>query len=63
MLTFTVPDMSCGHCVNAITNAITALDAQAKVTTDLETKVVTVETSVDSATIAAALSEEGYTPA
>lgn len=63
MLTFTVPDMSCGHCVKAITNAITALDAGAKVTTDLETKVVTVDTTVEQAAIAAALTEEGYPPA
>lgn len=63
MLTFTVPDMSCGHCVKAITNAITALDAQAQITADLESKVVTVETTAEQAAIAAALTEEGYPPA
>jgi len=63
MLTFTVPDMSCGHCVKAITHAITRLDAQAKVNTDLENKTVTVETLADRETVVAALTEEGYPPA
>lgn len=36
MSTFSVPDMTCGHCVRSITEAIQAVAPQATVSTDLE---------------------------
>lgn len=63
MITFEVQDMSCNHCVGAITRAIQAVDAEAKVTADLTTHRVRVDsTSADAATLAAAIEEAGYTP-
>jgi copper chaperone len=63
MITFEVQDMSCNHCVGAITRAIEAVDAEAKVTADLATHRVRVDSaSADTATLAAAIEEAGYTP-
>ena len=40
MTRFTVPDMTCGGCVKAITTAIQRLDPAAQVTTNLDTHLV-----------------------
>lgn len=60
MIELTVPDMSCGHCVAAITRAIKELDADAKVTITLADKRVAVESAEDRAAIEACLQEAGY---
>ncbi len=57
---FTVPDMSCGHCVGVITKTVQALDANATVSVDLPTKKVTIQTTQDRAAVVAALAEAGY---
>ena len=62
MPTFKIPDMSCAHCVKAISEAVHALDADAKVETDLEKKSVTIDSHVSSAALAQALSQAGYPP-
>lgn len=63
MLNFTVPDMSCGHCVKAITAAVKTLDANAEVETDLESKKVSVVTTAGADAVKHALTEAGYPPA
>ena len=63
MLRYTVEDMTCGHCVQAITGAITDLDATAQVTVDLAGKIVEVESSATPNAVSAAIREAGYTPA
>ena len=63
MIAFEVQDMSCGHCVGAITKAIAAVDAQARVEVDLpEHRVRIVSTHADATTLAPAIEEAGYTP-
>ncbi len=62
MHTYHVPDMSCGHCVRAITEALTALDAQAKVETDLASKKVTVDSCANEESVVQALTDAGYPP-
>ncbi len=57
-----VPDMACGHCSNAITQALKALDAAAEVQVDLETKLVSVTTTAQEAAVRAAIAGAGYTP-
>ena len=57
---FKVPDMSCGHCAGVITKTVQALDAHATVSIDLPAKKVTLQTTQDRATVAAALAEAGY---
>ncbi len=62
MLTLNVPDMSCGHCVQAIMQALTTLDPMAEVQVDLEAKTVKVSTTAADAAVRAAITEAGYTP-
>ena len=57
---FNIPSMSCGHCVKAVTQAVQSLDAEAKVSVDLASKKVLVETSQDQPAVVAALLEAGY---
>ena len=64
MPTFRVEDMSCQHCVRAITRAIQTADAGAEIRADVAAKLVSVErTALDEAAIAALIGEAGYTPA
>ncbi|MDI4635009.1 heavy-metal-associated domain-containing protein [Pelomonas sp. V22] len=61
---FKLPDMSCGHCVAAITEALGELDAKAQLSFDREARSLQVQGSSKSrAELAAALSEAGYPPA
>jgi len=57
--TFNVPDISCDHCVNAITEQVKPLAGVEDLKIDLETKTVTV-TGGDSSAIVAAIDEAGY---
>ena len=63
MLNFQIPNMSCGHCVRAITEAVHAVDPAAVVQTDLERQAVEVDTAADRDAIARQLTEAGYAPA
>jgi copper chaperone len=57
---FNVPDISCGHCVRAVTEAVKQVDPDAQVSVDLESKKVTVQTTREREAVAAALAEAGY---
>ncbi|MCY3568218.1 MAG: heavy-metal-associated domain-containing protein [Chloroflexi bacterium] len=64
-LTRTAPDISCDHCANAITGALSALAGVAGVAVNVEERRVDVDydaavTTIDQ--IDAALEEEGYPP-
>lgn len=59
---FTIPDMSCGGCLKAITRVVQAEDGAAKVDADLTTKDVRIETAVPEAVLRAKLTEAGYPP-
>lgn len=62
MLTFHVPDISCQHCVAAITQSVQAADAAAQVQVNTESKEVRVESSkLDEEAVALAIAEAGYT--
>ena len=56
-MTFTVPDMTCGHCKAAIETAIA--DAGGRATVDLTAKTVTVE-GLNHDRAAQAIREAGY---
>jgi copper chaperone len=60
---FKLPDMSCGHCRAAVTEAVKEVDAQAEVTVDLAQKTATVHSGLSREQLASALSEAGYPPA
>ena len=62
MISFQVNDMSCGHCVGAITQALKAADAAAKVGFDLTAHRVHIEPGkADAAELSAAIEQAGYT--
>jgi len=55
-----VEGMSCGHCVNAVTKSVQAVDAGATVEVDLPQQKVTVNTSAPLEAITAAVEDAGY---
>ena len=58
---FSVPGMSCQHCVNAITSEVEQVPGVTGINIDLEAKTVTVEADgVDDAALRAAIDEAGY---
>lgn len=57
--TFSVPDISCDHCVRAITDGVLPLDGVESVDVDLGAKTVTV-VGGELDTIVAAIDEAGY---
>lgn len=63
MLVYRVDDMTCGHCVSTITNAIRAADATAKLEIDLSRHLVRIEPGqARPDQLAHAITEAGYTP-
>ena len=63
MIEFQIPAMSCGHCVQAVTEAVKTADPAAELSVDLPTKTVRVQTTADRQVLIEQLSEAGYTPA
>lgn len=60
--TYTVTGMTCGHCVNSVTEEITEIDGVTDVLVDLPTGAVTVTSKqpLDEAQVRAAVEEAGY---
>jgi len=54
--------MTCQHCVNAVTQEVTAIPGVTSVEIDLDKGAVTVtsETDIEASTLAAAIDEAGY---
>ena len=63
MLSFEIPDMTCGHCVRAVTAAVKAADPAAELQIDLPSHRVQVQTTAPREAVVAQLVEAGYTPA
>ena len=57
---FTVEGMTCGHCEKAVTKAVLALDAQAKVVIDRTQNTVQVASEKTREALAQAITDEGY---
>ncbi len=62
MIEFLVDGMSCGHCVNAVTQAVHAVDPAAQVDVDLSSKHVRIASDVDGSVLAQAIADAGYMP-
>jgi len=60
MYEFDIPDMSCGHCVAAVSKAIRAADPDATAEVDLTGRKAVVSSKLDAARIGAALDDAGY---
>lgn len=60
-ITYSVPDISCGHCRAAITNEVTAVAGVASVEVDVDARTVTVSGALlDEREIIGAIDEAGY---
>jgi copper chaperone len=60
MIEFQLPDMTCGHCERAVTEAVRQVDPQARVAVDLTNHKVRIESATPPARLAEALAEAGY---
>ena len=60
--TYTVTGMTCGHCVNAVTSELTAIEGVDSVQVDLGSGAVTVVSAapLDDQAVRAAVDEAGY---
>jgi copper chaperone len=57
---FTVEGMTCGHCEKAVTKALLAVDANAKIVIDRTQNKVQVDSEQAREALAKAIVEEGY---
>lgn len=62
-LNLTIPDLACGSCVQAVTQAIHNVDAEAQVTADTETKQVSIVTEAVETAVKDAITTAGFTVA
>lgn len=63
MITFEVNDMTCGHCVSSITRAVHGADPGARVSTDLATHRVEIDsTAANAGELSQAIKDAGFTP-
>jgi copper chaperone len=63
MIAFEVKDMTCGHCVSSVTQAVKRVDRAASVNIDLATHRVEIEPVVAGADqLREAIADAGYTP-
>lgn len=60
MYRFDVPGMKCGGCAKKVERAVKSKDASAEFIADVESRQVTVTSSVTQAELAAAIQEAGY---
>lgn len=60
-VTYSVPDISCGHCRAAITDEVSRVEGVQEVEVDLDAKTVTVTGEpLDEPALVAAIDEAGY---
>jgi copper chaperone len=57
---FDIPDMTCGHCVKTVTQAVQSVDPAAQVQADLATHSIGVTSAASAASLSAALVAAGY---
>lgn len=59
--TYSVPAMHCGHCSEAVTEEVRAVEGVEQVDVDLDTKIVRVSgAALDDGAVRAAIDEAGY---
>jgi len=62
MQVFRVDDMTCGHCASVITQAVLAVDGNAKIEVDLGQRQVRIDQSVaETSALRGAIAAAGYT--
>jgi copper chaperone len=63
MLEVTLPTMTCGHCVRTVTETVQKIDPAARLSIDLASHRVQIESGAPAQQLIDALTEEGYPPA
>lgn len=61
MIRLSIPEMSCGHCEKAIREAVKEVDENARVTVDLGSRTVDIETTRSRDDVCGAIAAAGYT--
>jgi copper chaperone CopZ len=60
-LSYNVPDMTCGHCVNSVTEEVRKVNGVDSINVDLDTKLVTISgDDLNDAQLREAIKEAGY---
>jgi copper chaperone len=62
MIEFTLPTMTCGHCVKTVTRTVQQVDPAATVEIDLARQRVQIGSDRAASVFGAALAEQGYAP-
>jgi copper chaperone len=58
---YSVPGMTCGHCVSSVSQEVEKVDGVKAVNVDLETKIVTISgEGLDDSVLREAIAEAGY---
>ncbi|MBR0682901.1 heavy-metal-associated domain-containing protein [Roseomonas eburnea] len=60
MTRFEIPDMTCGHCVKTVTEAVRSVDPVAQVQADLATHSIGVISNANAMSLSAAITAAGY---
>jgi copper chaperone len=60
MFSLKVSEMTCGGCINAVTRAVQNQDPQAKVSADLTTQIVTLQTSLSPEVASQLITDAGF---
>lgn len=60
MTKLSIPKMSCGHCKANVEKAVADVDANAKVSVDLENRTVSIVSTLDEAALISAIKEGGF---
>lgn len=61
MIRLSIPEMSCGHCEKTIREAVKEVDENARVTVDLGSRIVDIETARPRDDVSGAIARAGYT--
>lgn len=60
MIRLSIPEMNCGHCEKAVREAVEDLDRDARVTIDLASRTVDIETARSRDDVSGAIARAGY---
>lgn len=60
MLKLSVPEMSCGHCVATISNAIRRIDPEARIESDLQARSISIDSRESADHLREAIRVAGY---
>ena len=60
MIELHIPDMSCGHCKQAVSNAVQTVDQSATLSFDMESRHANIESNANTEILIKVLADAGY---